>query len=154
MTYGSEAYLSYHRDNERVASMVRSITQDGCRNFNEKTIKTIFISKTVNNVDIGKICSDLVMTIAGSLKIDEENSSLNKEVENTVEELLILILLDYLDDINPNEDIIWKIKWLTKGVPLLSKKINTLPGTGKVAPMASLEKPTVETRRDIKDVKW
>ena len=153
MSYGAEGYLSHYRDNERVASMVRSITQDGCRNFNENTVKTIFMTKEVDGKDIGEICSSIIMTIAGSLKIDEE-VTLESEDYNTIEELITIILLDYLDGINPNTDIVWQYKWLTKGVPLLAKKINTLPGTGKVAPMASLEKPTTEKRRDIKDVKW
>ena len=94
MSYGSEGYLSYHHDNERVASMVRSITQDGCRNFNETTIKTIFVKKIVDTIDIGEICSNLIMTIAGSLKMDDENGSLEQETSSVVEELIIMLLLD------------------------------------------------------------
>jgi len=40
MPYGDAGYISHHRDNERVASMLRSITQDGCLNFDKTTIKT------------------------------------------------------------------------------------------------------------------
>lgn len=151
MSYNTEGYLSYHRDNERVASMLRSITQDGCKSFNDKTIKTIFIDKIVDGENIGEICSNLMMTIAGSLKIDDENPVLDHEIGDTVEELIILLLLDYIEGINPNKDIIWQVKWLTKGIPLLSKKINTLPGTGKVAPMASLEKPEATQTQKIEE---
>jgi len=153
MSYGSEGYLSHHRDNEKVANMIRSITQDGCRDFQKKTIDPIFQEKEINGVDIGKICSDLIMTIAGSLKTDEE-PELDEEIEETIDELIKILFFDYREGINPHEDFVWQIKWLTKGVPLLGKKINTLPGTGKVAPMASLEKKEKTTRRDVRSVKW
>jgi len=145
MPYGDAGYISHHRDNERVASMLRSITQDGCLNFDKKTIKTIFVEKKVDGEDIGAICSDLIMTIAGSLQIGKSGKKGEPDVEdnelNEVRELIIIVLLDYLEGINPNNDFVWQVKWLTIGVPLLAKKINTLPGTGKVASMASLEKP-------------
>lgn len=149
MSYSREGYLSQHRDNEKVANMIRSITQDGCRNFQKKTIDTIFVEKMVDGVNIGKICSDLVMTIAGSLKADKTEED-NSDKTDVVVELINIILIDYLEGINPNADIIWQMKWLTCGVPLLSRKINTLPGTGKVAPMASLEKPEKNTE-EIED---
>ena len=152
MTYGSEGYLRHHRDNERVANMVRSITQDGCRNFQKKTIDTIFVEKIVDGVDIGKICSDLIMIIAGSLNADK-TEEYDSDKTYVIVELIEIIYVDYDEGINPYKDIVWHMKWLTCGVPLLAKKINTLPSTGKVAPMASLEKPD-KTMRDIKDVKW
>ena len=149
MAYGDAGYISHHRDNERVASMLRSITQDGCLNFNDTTIKTIFTKKEVDGEDIGEICSNLIMTIAGSLQMEEDATIEDNEL-NAIEELIIILLLDYMDGINPNKDIVWQVKWLTKGVPLLAKKINTLPGTGKVAPMASLKKPS-DDKNKIED---
>ena len=140
MPYGSEGYLSYHRDNERVANMIRSITQDGCRDLQKKTIDVIFVKKEIDGEDIGKICSDLTMKIAGSLK-DYKLGEDSPDVEETIVQLISILIIDYFEGINPNKDMVWQINWLTKGIPLFSKKINTLPGTGKVAPMASLDKP-------------
>lgn len=150
MAYGDAGYISHHRDNERVASMLRSITQDGCLIFDETTIQTIFVKKEVDGKDIGKICSDLIMTIAGSLQMGEDEN-LEKNELDSVEELIVILLLDYLDGINPNDDFIWQIKWLTTGIPLLANKINTLPGTGKVASMASLKKPDKTNKDEIED---
>jgi hypothetical protein len=156
MSYSSEGYLSHHRDNERVANMIRSITQDGCLDLQKITIDPFFPKKIVDGVDIGSICSDLIIKIAGSLQdevYEKEFWSLQDEAyekefstkeRGKVVNLFKIIFIDYLAGINPNDDIVWQINWLTEGMPLFMKKINTLPGTGKVAPMASLKKPEVD----------
>lgn len=141
MSYSSEGYLSHHRDNERVASMLRSIMQDGCRDLQQTTLDTIFPEKIVEDVDIGRICSDLIIKIAGSLQDEVYEKEFSSKERKTVVNLIQIIYIDYLEGINPNKDIVWQTNWLTKGIPLFMKKINTLPGTGKVAPMASLKKP-------------
>ena len=156
MPYGDAGYISHHRDNERVASMIRSITQDGCRDMQNATLDPIFESKMVDGVDIGKVCSNLIMKIAGSLQdselvmkitgssyddIERNLSNYDRYEKKTIMDLISIIFIDYIEGVNPNKDIVWQITWLTKGIPLFMKKINTLPGTGKVAPMASLEKP-------------
>jgi hypothetical protein len=154
MSYGSEGYLSRHHDNEQVTKVIRSVMQDGCRDLRKTTLDTIFVEKKVDNVDIGKICSDLIIKITGSLK-DYEFEKDSPDEKETIEELLTIIVVDYDQGINPNKDIVWTYTWILKGMPLFGKKINTLPAIGKIAPMASLEKPAeTELRKDIKKVNW
>ena len=86
MSYGSEGYMSTHRDNEKVANLLRAVVQAGCRDLQMNTLDTIFVTKKVNNVDIGKVCSDLVIKIIGSLK-DFELKEDSPEDKETIEEL-------------------------------------------------------------------
>lgn len=154
MSYASEGYISYERDNERVASMIRAITQAGIRDFKEQVLDTIYKKKLVNGIDIGEICSNLSIKVVGSLK-DFEIKDDSPENEEIISDLLMILYEDYEMGINPNNDIVWISEIIEKGLPLLGKKINTLPGTGKVAPMASLVKPEKEEEgMDVKHVGW
>jgi len=143
LSYGSEGYLSHHRDNERVASMLRSIIQDGCNDFSKDTIEIIFKKKMVNDTDIGKVCVRWANKIDGSLK--DEESAMRK--------LLLTLWMLYQEGINPDTDDIWHIIWLKDAVPLFAKKINEMPSTGKAASMASYNKPG-KKRRDVSSVRW
>ncbi len=134
-----ESYTSPRKDSERIAQMLRSIVQDGTKAFKKNTIDVMFPKKIVDGKDIGEVSRRWIMTICGSLQNEEEK----------IEQLLLAVWCFYQDGVNIDEDEIWHLKWLKDGIPLFMKKVNDLPGTGRVAPMASLEKPP---KKD--DIEW
>lgn len=139
-----DTYLKYQGE-ERVAMVLRSITQDGCLDFKNDTIDTIFPVKDENDEhDIGKACQKFAMKILGSLQDDVKIQR----------KLLFFLYIMYEKGRNPDTDKIWHILWLNDASPLFSKKINSLPATGRVSAMASLEKPEKTIGRDIKDIQW
>ena len=133
-----ESYVSPRRDSERIAQMLRSIVQDRTLAFKKNTIDVIFPKKIVDGKDIGEVARRWVITICGSLQNDE-----------TIENILLTIWCFYQDGINIDTDEVWQLKWLKDGVPLFMEKVNDLPGTGRVAPMASLEKP-----KEKEEIEW
>jgi len=151
MSYSNEGYVSHHRDNERVAAMLRSIVQDGAKDFKECVLDLVFPKKLINGIDIGEKCSNLAMKIAGSVLIDQETSTPSDK--KIVSKLLMWLMICYRKGINPENNIVWKILVLEEAVPGFMRKINSFPGTGKAAPMASLIKPE-KARRDVKTVRW
>ena len=159
MSYGDPGYVSYHRDNERVASMIRSITQDGCLQYKNRLIDPFFPRKMVKNhegkeEDIGKIYSDIKMQILGSIK-EYSSKDDDPSVQNSLIELLDIIDLFYDSGIHPfAKDSLLKFIFNRTIHPSFIGKIGTLPGTGKVAPLASLYKPEKKEKRDISDVQW
>lgn len=159
MAYGDPGYVSYHRDNERVANMIRSITQDGCLQYKNRLIDPFFPKKTVKNndgkeEDIGKIYSEIKMQILGSMK-EFNSKDDDPKIANALIELLDIIDLFYEADIHPfAKDSPLKYIFNRTLHPSFIGKINSLPGTGKAAPIASLHKPDKKEKRDINDVQW
>lgn len=139
MAYGDAAYVSYHRDNEKVANMVRSGTQDGLKDFKEKMIDPAYPEKMVDGEDIGIICSNIIMKIAGFKEYDPKNDT--PEFEKKLTEFLDFITLEYLYGINPLKDEVYIFMVNRFAIPALMRTLSTLPGTGKVAGLAPLTKP-------------
>ncbi|MFX1502934.1 MAG: hypothetical protein ACFFDH_18385 [Promethearchaeota archaeon] len=154
MSYSDAGYVNLHRDNERVASIIRGATQSALKDFKKKVIDETFRKKIVNKVNIGEICSMLTIKIIGSFKELELESNFieNKKV---ISHLLMILLIDYELGINPFDDIVWRKELIEKGFPLLGEKINTLPGTGKVASMDKLESPKIEKdEKEFSNFNW
>ena len=147
MAYGDAAYISYHRDNEKVAAMVRSGTQDGLKDFKEKMIDPAYPQKMVGKDDIGKICSDLIMKIAGFKEYNPKTD--NPEFEEKLTEFLDFISVEYLEGINPLKDECYIFLVNRLAIPALMRTLSSLPGTGKVAGLAPLKKP--EKKEEIID---
>lgn len=143
-SYNTEGYVGGAREAERVAGMIRSLMQDATRDFKKETIDILFPEKKIDDIDIGQVSSRWVKNILCSLQNNEE-----KQVK-----LILLVWIKYNKGINLDKDKTWHMIWIKIGLPLFSDKINDLPATGRVAPMASLKKPEKREGRDIRTVKW
>ena len=113
MPISREGYRKYTID-EKVSALLRSIVQDGCHDFKKETIDVIFIEKSVDGVNIGKICSKWAFRILGSL--DNDNKMQVK--------LLFLLYVLYIKGKNPDTNKAWHLVWMKEGCPLFSNKIN------------------------------
>ncbi len=152
MSYNKEGYVSPHDDSKRVADMLRSIIQDGARDFAETVVASVFQKKVVNGKDLGAICQKLAIKIAGSLLITQDSST--EKDYKTVSKVLFWLWICYKEGINPENDEVWQLMVLEDVIPGFMSKINSFPATGKAAPMASLKKPGKKEKRDVKDVQW
>lgn len=142
--YNVEGYRKYSSE-ERVAAILRSTTQDGCGAFKRDTIVPIFSDKTVDGIELhGTVAIKWIEKILGSLLH-------NKEIQN---KLIMLVWIFYKQGKNLDEDELWHLIWMRKGMTLFSAKINNLPATGKVAPMDSWEKPEKAGDSDFDERQW
>lgn len=130
MPFSREGYRKYTTD-EKVSAILRSVIQDGCKDFKRETLDVIFKKKEINGVDIGKTCSTWAFRVIGSLDNDNELQV----------DLLLYLYILYIDGENPDTDEIWHINWLMTACPMFANRIDDFPAPGKAAPLASLDKP-------------
>jgi len=125
---------------EKVANLLRSVVQDGCKQFEEKSL--IHIYKEVDEEGkkrlYGDVARDYARLIIGSLQA-------NTEIQR---KLLLLAWLLYEKGENLNESRIWRLAWINYACPLFSKKFADLPSTGSVASMDSWDKPEHLKKKD------
>ena len=142
--YNLQGYQRYGSE-ERAFMALRSIVQDGCGALKKDTISPIFKEKTVDGIKLhGEIAQKWVEKILGSLLLNEEVQS----------ELIMLVWIFYKQGKNLDEDELWHLIWMRKGLPLFAAKIDDLVGIGKVAPMDSWEKPEKTGDSDFSERQW
>ena len=123
----------------KVAKLARNIAQDVQKAFKTDTLRKLYPTKNVNDIDIGERCYEWAYKVATFF---EGNQKL-------IVELLTMIRMDYILNINPDDDDIWLDFMSIYGLVAFSNKVNRMPHISELSFMDKDEPSGGKGREDI-----
>ena len=131
------------KDNDKVAKMARSMSQDMGKRFKEEVLRKIYPKKDVKGIDVGLICTNWAYDVLTNLDC-------NPKVQD---KLLRLIRVSYLTNVNLDKDELWLDYMAIYGIRAFATKIDKFAQIAKIAFMGQLDKPE-DKGKDYRDVQW
>lgn len=123
----------------KVAKLARNIAQDVQKAFKTDTLRKLYREKKIKDVDIGERCYDWAYKV----------TTFFKDNEKLMIELLTMIRMDYILDINPDEDEIWLDFMSIYGLVSFAHKVNAMPHISELSFMDKDERSGGAEREDI-----